>query len=90
MNRRSFLVGLGLIAAPAIIRPGILMPIRVQSDLDRWSFWGTNTTWLNTMPVWTGVHIESGEDICAEIRGDRWERQNGVWKAMPGACAQSS
>jgi hypothetical protein len=30
MNRRRFLFGLGaLIAAPAIIRPGILMPIKV-------------------------------------------------------------
>ena len=30
MNRRSFLFGLGaLIAAPAIVRPGIIMPIKV-------------------------------------------------------------
>jgi hypothetical protein len=32
MNRRSFLFGAGALAAPAIIRPGILMPVSVWRE----------------------------------------------------------
>jgi hypothetical protein len=103
MNRRSFLIGLGLVAAPAIIRPGILMPIRAQPLVDNGRFGIESITWIedasffgNTIvrfdpPVWIGAYIENGdEDICAEIRGDRWERHDGVWKRLPGLPPQSS
>lgn len=67
----------------------------VISDGRRWlrlSFYPPppSSVWIGAYYIEPPVYIENGEDICAEIRGDRWERQDGVWKRLPGLPPQSS
>lgn len=43
LERRTFITGLvSLIAAPAIVRAGSLMPVRAMPDLDAW---GSSVDW---------------------------------------------
>lgn len=64
LKRRGFLLGLGLVATPAIIRPGVLMPVKplfapVQLDEPSMAIMLGSKRYMYQNGVWR----EAGEEI---------------------------
>lgn len=70
LSRRGLLLGAAAVAAPAIIRPGILMPVKAWRDAGPYVSWSDGVALRSAahpLTVWDGQLYHEIAEECLEV-----------------------